>query len=333
MAISQGSDVVLLGHHRRDQAETMMIQALRGAGPAGLAGMPRSTFRDGVNWMRPWLKRSRDDIDSYVRLHALAHIEDDSNADTRFTRNRLRVQIWPAVAAAFPQAEASLAASAARSAEAAEALAELAQIDLAHCATDSLHIDRWLTLSPARRSNSLRCWLKAQTGAAAPASTVLRLLDELPESATGSRWQLASGELRCHRGQLRYHTLQAEPLSDSREAGLIVDRASTHLLPGWGGRLQFSRVDEGGVPLAWLGQLELRARLGNEQFQEGPGRPPRSLKKQFQAAGVPEWDRRGPLVYSGGQLVYVPGLGIDSRAVGLPGQALMMLTWLPDAAG
>jgi tRNA(Ile)-lysidine synthase len=93
--------------------------------------------------------------------------------------------------------------------------------------------------------------------------------------------------------------------------------------------MRVEHVREGGVPLAWLAHLELRKRSGGEQFQAGIGRPPRSLKKQFQDAGVPMWERAGPLVYSGGQLVFVPGLGLDSRVIGLPGQALAKLTWLP----
>jgi tRNA(Ile)-lysidine synthase len=90
-----------------------------------------------------------------------------------------------------------------------------------------------------------------------------------------------------------------------------------------------ARVAEGGVPLAWLAHLQLRERSGGEQFQSGLGRPPRSLKKQFQSAGLPAWERGGPLVYSGGQLVFVPGLGLDARVIGLPGQPQVQLSWEP----
>jgi tRNA(Ile)-lysidine synthase len=89
-------------------------------------------------------------------------------------------------------------------------------------------------------------------------------------------------------------------------------------------------VETDGVPLAWLAHSELRPRCGGEQFQAGLGRPPRSLKKQFQGASLPAWKRDGPLVYSGGQLVYVPGLGLDARVIGLPGQALVRLDWHPS---
>ena len=97
--------------------------------------------------------------------------------------------------------------------------------------------------------------------------------------------------------------------------------------------MRVTRVKEGGVPLAWLAQLELRERSGGEQFQAGLGRPPRSLKKQFQAANLAAWERSGPLVFSGGQLVFVPGLGLDTRVIGLPGQAQVALSWEPLPPG
>ena len=90
-------------------------------------------------------------------------------------------------------------------------------------------------------------------------------------------------------------------------------------------------VRQDGVSLAWLGHVELKMRLGAEQFQAGMLRPPRSLKKQFQAAAVPPWQRTGPLLFSGGQLVFVPGLGIDARVIALPGQPQVALRWETSA--
>jgi tRNA(Ile)-lysidine synthase len=114
---------------------------------------------------------------------------------------------------------------------------------------------------------------------------------------------------------------------------LSIVRAGLYPLPGWGGSLRVVRVREGGVPLAWLARLELRERGGGEQFQAGLGRPPRSLKKQFQAQALPAWERSGPLVFSGGQLVFVPGLGLDARVLGLPGQPLVQLSWERKSGG
>jgi tRNA(Ile)-lysidine synthase len=141
---------------------------------------------------------------------------------------------------------------------------------------------------------------------------------------------MPGGELRNYRGVLSFKpAADAAPPPSAPECNLHVLRAGRHALPGWGGSLHLTRVKEGGVPLAWLAQLALRPRSGGEQFQAGFGRPPRSLKKQYQAAGVPAWLRDGPLVYAGGQLVFVPGLGVDARVIGLPGQPQVTMRWQP----
>jgi tRNA(Ile)-lysidine synthase len=328
MATGQGTDIVLLAHHRRDQAETLLLQALRGAGVAGLAGMPPRVQRDGLWWCRPWLMHGADEIAAYVRRCRLRHIEDDSNADVRFARNRLRLRVWPALVEAFPDADGALADSAAWARSATACLEELARQDLA-AAGDArgLRLAELFALSEVRRSNALRHWLHEQTGGPAPASLLLRLAAELKPAST-ARWPLTDGELRSYRGVLRFEPL-ASAASDlaPRETALHVEAAGRYALPGWAGELVVRRVEEGGVPLAWLAQLELRERRGAERFQAGPGRPPRSLKKQYQAAGVPAWQRAGPLVYSGGQLVFVPGLGLDARIIGLPGQPQATLHW------
>ncbi|HEY9067948.1 MAG TPA: tRNA lysidine(34) synthetase TilS [Burkholderiaceae bacterium] len=337
MAIEAGAAAVLLAQHRRDQAETVLLQALRGGGVAGLAGMPASVERDGMTWLRPWLGRSRAEIEAYLRRHRLAYIDDESNDDPRFARNRLRRQVWPALVDAFADAEATLAATAAWAADASDALSELATLDLASVANDDrLDVAAWSALSPARRGNALRAWLKqVAAGHAAPASLVQRLAHELPTQRS-ARWPHPAGELRLYRGVLRLvprttaETTSAVSDAAPPESTLQIRRAGTYRLPGWGGSLHVARVGEGGVPLAWLGHLELKARQGAEQFQAGLGRPPRSLKKQFQNAGIAAWDRAGPLLYSGGQLVFVPGLGLDARVIGLPGQPLVKLHWVPD---
>jgi len=331
LARTHGADVVLLAHHRRDQAETLILQALRSAGVAGLAGMPRAIERDGIHWLRPWLDVPRSTIEAYVESLGLSYIDDDSNTDERHARNRLRLRVWPALVQAFPEAEPALAAAATWAQQAQACLDELASDDLALLhGPAGLQLVGLGQLSAARQVNALRAWLRLQTGAAPPASLLARLSDELFGVGAAS-WPLAGGLLRRHRGQLTWSRPVAarSPSKTALEAHLHIRRAGIHRLPGWGGNLRVVRVKEGGVPLAWLAQAELRARSGGEQFQAGLGRPARSLKKQFQAAELPAWERSGPLVYSGGQLVFVPGLGIDARVIGLPGQPLVTLLWEP----
>lgn len=332
MALEQGAELVLLAHHRRDQAETFLLQALRGAGPAGLAGMPASALREGITWARPWLGKPREDIEAYATRHRLKFIEDESNSDPRFARNRLRLQLWPALVDSFPQAESVLADSAQWAQQAVECLAELALQDMEPRvdATGGLDVRAWLEMAPARRSNLLRAWLKLNSGKAAPASLVARLMAELRPTGT-SRWPLEGGELRSYRAVLRWvpNSGSAQRSKPAAEVEMSVGGVGEFCLPGWGGCLRVMATKEQGVPLAWLGRLTLKHRSGPERFQVDLGRPPRSLKKQYQANAVPAWERDGPLFYSGGQLVFVPGLGLDARVLALPGQPQVSLRWVP----
>ena len=130
MAQAHDITLVLLAQHRRDQAETWLLQALRGGGPAGLSAMPSVALRDGITWARPWLAQPRETVEAYLRQYRLKAVHDSSNADLRFARSRLRQQVWPALSAAFADAEAALTHAAARAQEAAAVLAEVAAQDL-----------------------------------------------------------------------------------------------------------------------------------------------------------------------------------------------------------
>lgn len=332
MALDGGATLVLLAHHRRDQAETFVLQALRGSGAAGLSAMPSIVERDGVVWARPWLSQPHTAIDAYVARFRLAHIEDDSNADPRFARNRLRLEVWPALVAAFPQAEASLADAAQRAQDAHASAADLAAIDLASCAgPQGLNLKDWRRLAPYRASHALRAWLRSLRSSAITAADTERLMSELSTDGPAV-WRWGDGELRRYRGWLTWHPKAptvARPLADvlPREAGLSVRRAGRYRLPGWGGSLVIERVKSQGLPLSRLAQVELAERRGGEDFQGQPDRPPRSLKKQFQMAAVPAWQRHGPLLYEAGELLFVPGLGIDARRWAPPGEPQVAVRW------
>jgi tRNA(Ile)-lysidine synthase len=104
-------------------------------------------------------------------------------------------------------------------------------------------------------------------------------------------------------------------------------------VPEWRGSFDVSPVPAGGIEARRLRHCELRARRGGERFQRAAGAPARSLKKQFQAAGVPAWLRNGPLLYGGAhELLFVPGLGVDARCRAPHGAPMLGLRWLPDGA-
>lgn len=331
MAQAAQLGVVLLAHHRRDQAETLLLQALRGTGPAGMAAMPADAKRAGLRWLRPWLGQPHEAIEAYVQRHRLRFVVDPSNHDPRFERSRLRAQVWPAIEAAFPDAQATLSLSARRMHEASVCAQALAGIDATACVDGdgALQVAAWRGLGQERQANLLRPWLREQCRSLVPESLVQRLLDELPRGRSGAAWPLAGGALRLYRGRLRF-VLGAE-VDMGRPGTLTLDlsRAGVVEVPQWGGAFVVQRAS--GIPAAMLKDARLQPRCGGEQFQRAPQAVARSLKKQFQAAGVPEWQRQGPLVYAGSMLVFVPGLGLDARISPAPGVNGRTLHWRPDA--
>jgi tRNA(Ile)-lysidine synthase len=264
-------------------------------------------------WLRPWLEQPREAIEAYVRQHRLRHVDDASNVEPRFARSRLRGATWAALSSAFPDAEAALAQVARRAHEANLLLAEVGQQDLEAIAEGAwLDVTRWRTLSAARQPNALRAWLQRVLGRGAPETLVQRLRADLPR-ARQARWPVdAAHQLALYRGRLRLLAAPSKPVPAAHDSAIDLSRPGLHALPQWGGALEVSRAAHG-VPAGALKACTLRARRGGEQFQRAPRSTPRSLKKQYQAAGIAEWQREGPLVYAHGRLLFVPGLGIDAR--------------------
>lgn len=211
MARAAHCQTILLAHHRQDQTETVLLQLLRSAGPAGLAAMPAQALRGGLHWLRPWLAEPPENIAAYVAAHHLPVILDPSNDDTRYARNRLRHRVLPALYGAFPHADTALSHAARRAAEAAQGLRELAELDAARVLSNEplngppvLDIGAWCQLSTARRGLLLRHWL-GQLAPAPPETLIQRLLTELPRATTGQRWPLGRGWLHAQRRRLHFH--------------------------------------------------------------------------------------------------------------------------------
>jgi tRNA(Ile)-lysidine synthase len=332
MAQAGGCELVLLAHHRRDQAETFILQALRGGGPAGLSAMPKLSHEAGIVYARPWLDMPREAIEAYVQRHRLAHIEDSSNSDVRLLRNRLRARLWPVLLEAFPDAEIALTGAATRAQEAAALAAEVAALDMPRVLDGAgLDVQRWQVLPQARRLNVLRAWLVHSLGRGSPQALVHRLMLELPagSDAATAQWDAPGATLRLYRGVLS--TAQIAPLVSGGVQRIDLSQPGEVALPTWRGHFVVARVKSGGIAQQLLRHAQVRPRQGGEQFQRNANSDARSLKKQYQARALPAWQRNGPLLFSAqGQLLFVPGLGIDAAALAAADQPQLSVTWCTD---
>ncbi|MEZ5590490.1 MAG: tRNA lysidine(34) synthetase TilS [Gammaproteobacteria bacterium] len=329
-------DVVLTGQHQTDQAETLLLQLLRGAGPAGLASMPvRKPF--GCGWLlRPLLDCRRAELLAYAKAQGLHWIEDDSNSDERFDRNFLRHQILPVLHQRWPAAEKTLARSAQLAGEASELLTELAQQDLAALTTgaaDSLCLQQLAKLSPSRQRNVLRYWLQ-HLGLPLPSQAQLQQLSrQMLEARQDAQPSVVWPGCEVHRYRRRLYAMAGTPFDSSQCIRWPVSDVpfeappEAFYVPGIG-RLQWVEDSRGGLCKSYLHNLTIRFRRGGERFQPCGRRHSQSLKKLLQDAAVPPWERdRLPLVFSGNQLIWVPGLGPETSCCVPPGQNGMILRW------
>jgi tRNA(Ile)-lysidine synthase len=292
------ADVIALAHNLDDQAETVLMNLLRGAGMRGASGMAEhARLGDKVLW-RPLLGTTRKEILAYARKNRLEWIEDESNANEQLTRNFIRRSVGPLIETKFPQWQQSLARAA------------------RHFARKELGAEELL-----------RHYLHSKGLQAPSEAKLLEMLKQLTSSGARTEIRHAGATLRTSRGKLFVDAdLSAEfaPQEWSGEPRLR--------LPELGGELRFRKARGRGIALEHK-PLSIRLRSGGERLQPDPKRPRRTLKNLFQEAGIPPWEReRLPLLFSGDDLVWVPGLGIDARFQAPSGSPGLVPEWLAKGA-
>lgn len=198
---------IALGHHADDQVETVLLALSRGAGLPGLSAMPARMERDGVVLYRPLLRVAAADIRGWLALHDLQWIDDPTNGDARFVRNRIRSELLPSLMQVFPQAGDTLARSAAHAAEAQVLLIELAEQDLSAVGAPPRIADLQ-RLSRARRANALRRWLTRDHGCAPSAAQLdelQRQIEACVNRGKGIAIKVGAGLLRREGEMLRWY--------------------------------------------------------------------------------------------------------------------------------
>ena len=200
-------DWLVLGQHRGDQAETLLFNLLRGTGLSGAAGMPETReVRPGLRLIRPLLGVARQDIDAYLLKHTLNWVEDESNADTGFSRNYLRHQVLPVLQSRFPAAEENLAAAADRFAEARALLDDLALLDLAGTPPEFPVPTAILAKLPEPRGRNLLRFLLSRHGARIPSEArLIEALRQLTEAGPDRHPLIEFGDWRLSRRRDKVH--------------------------------------------------------------------------------------------------------------------------------
>jgi len=319
---SLGGDCVALAHNLDDQAETVLLQLLRGAGSDGLSGMPFVRALGAGILIRPLIDVPRRHIEDFGRVRHLRWIDDESNIDLAYARNLLRAEVFPRLESHYPGYRDALARAARNAADAAALANVVAAQDLAAIAdADGIDAAGLASLDPLRAANALRRWLRDAGVSMPPRVRLEEALRQLTDASpdTSPHIVLGACSLRRYRGRIRAVPRDASALNWSLH-WLGQDCLA---LPD-GRRLLAHRGVGEGIARARLEGRDVlvRNRRGGERFRGATDRPRRELKKLFQELGFAPWERgRIPLLCVADQVVWVPGLGVDPGYVAAPGEA------------
>ena len=298
---------VLTAHTQNDQAETFLLQLLRGAGVKGLPAMPLKKKIGKGYLLRPLLNMDREELKKYAEKNHLHWIEDDMNFELRFNRNYLRHEVLPILRRRWPKVFSVISRSASHCAEAAHLLDQLADVNLqAMQMKEALAIKPLLQLTPERQRNVLRRWIQ-RLGFGVPQTKQLeQIRNDVLKASEGAvpLFIYDSTEIRRHSNALHISTVSSE-----YDTNMIIPWNLNHLLnlPGTLGVLQATKKKGAGESAAInIQQITIRFRLGGERCQPAGRKETHSLKKLMQEWKIPPWQRdRIPLIYYNDELIAV----------------------------
>jgi len=311
------NEVLLLAHHQDDQAETVLLQLLRGSGVKGLAAMPaKQDFSQG-RLCRPLLGYQRQELHSYAVDHNLNWIDDPSNFDTDFDRNFLRHDVIPLLESRWPALKRTLSRNASHQAEADQLLSELAFQDWHHVHLDNkIIVSSLLKLSEQRQRNVLRYWLSDICELSLPDTIHLkRIMEEVITAAEDAKPEVIwrGGEVRRYQGFL----YGIKNLPQSPENKVLLWRDLSQSLELGDASCLSSKVIMGqGLSQKKLqnSEISIRFRQGGEMCKPVGRGQTHQLKKLFQEWQVPPWQRAFvPLVYVNDELAQAVGYCLSEK--------------------
>lgn len=360
-------DALLTAHHANDQAETVLLQMLRGAGLPGVAAMAGEGALPGVahaatrtRLLRPLLDVSRETMHAYAKARSLSWVEDPSNEDRQYLRNALRHDVMPAIARHVPAYRETLARFARHAAQAQTLLDQLAQLDFdMACMPCDAHEDgrerlqrsRLQSLDAARLANLLRFWAARRGLATPPEARLDEWVRQIRDAHVDASLELPHGDavLRLYRDALQWTAVYDAAGRDDVAPDVMLRWSGERewRLPAWKGSIVFTPLsplspNSPATPGAAAGgtvdehvlrarPLVARARAGGERWREHARGHSRSLKHWYQSRGIAAWLRNVPIVWQGDAILFVPRLGIDGGSQGEQGGARWQMTWRDEA--
>ena len=312
------SDLVVLAHHADDQAETFLLQLIRGAGVKGLSSMAH--FDDTRKLWRPLLNTSRIDIEKYAKQQKLKWIEDESNLNTDFDRNFIRSKVLPILKNRFNHIIKVISRSSVHLAEAQNLLDDLAKLDLKSYLISNkykhkLQVKSFNKLSLTRAKNVLRYWLEMNDQLMPSKDLLDELLRQVLHAKKDAELKIELSkdyEIRRYKDEI-YLVQKNQKTHKNYE---IVWNGEPEILLPNGTKLKFKKVKGKGISLEKMKnkKLIISNRKGGESFKPDLKRPTKKIKQILQESDLPPWERENlPLIFVGDELASVPSFGVDIK--------------------
>lgn len=305
-SVMKPSDALVLAHHQDDQAETVLLNLVRGAGIDGIAAMLALQPMAEGDLIRPLLSNSRVEIEAYAQAHALKWMEDESNQQEHFSRNYIRHRIMPRLKEQWPSAAKSIARGAAHCQQAKKNLETLAEID-GVTKKNQLPIAAIKHLPRERLLNVLRTWIQYNAHQRPSEKTLYRLIDELIFARQDAEPIVSFDEVVVRRYQNDIYCLRK---SSSQTKTIVWSNFPNPLRLGALIGTLYAEPTAQGVSIPAVSRVEVRFRSGGESFRwHGQTK---SLKKLLQHWQIPPWMRDEiPLIYVNDALAVIVGYAVS----------------------
>lgn len=327
--LMQAGDVLLTAHHKDDQAETLLLQLLRGAGVKGLAAMPlQRQFGQGIH-VRPLLGFSRGQLHEYATSRSFDWIDDDSNNSNRYDRNYLRQEVLPALKSRWPALPDTLSRVARHQAETMQLIDDLAAIDMQLCyraSSASLKLDALKKLSAVRQANLIRYYVKSLGLAVPDTVKTQHILNDIIGSRRDStacvNWP--GVEIRRYRNDViaDAQSVRHDPnlnIEWQLNTPCVLSNSMLQANAGMGRGIRREGTPE---------KLTVRFRQGGEKIKPANREHHQDVKTLFQDAGVPPWQRdRIPFIYNDEKLLAVVGFWIDDSVNAADDEPAWQIEW------